>query len=237
MKTMKTTLSALAIFAIAGPSLAADFATLDTNTDGQVSFDEYKSAALTEGKTVTLAAQEFTRMAQGDAVLTQDEFFLGVALADEPYALQPGLVSEPLGVESAATDYEPMMFVEPVETSPDATEMVEPPVEIEDAQEGEESLNTPDMKDLPAPVIMEKAMDVDPAVAGEVETSIEDATDTLGNNTVDDVTPIEEVEIEQSNLSPELDLEPDSLDDEIEMKDDIGLETTEAEDIESEDID
>jgi hypothetical protein len=237
MKTMKTTLSALAIFAIASPSLAADFATLDTNTDGQVSFDEYKFVALSEGKTVTLAAQEFTRMAQGDAVLTQDEFFLAVALADQPYALQPGLVSEPLDAESAPADYEPMMFVEPVETSPDATELVEPPVEIEDVRGVEEPLDTPDMEDLPAPVIMEKAMDVDPAVAGEVETSIEDATGTLGDNTVDEATPLEEVEIERPDFSPELDLEPDNLDDDVEMKDHIDLETTEAQDIDSENFD
>lgn len=236
MKTMKITLSALAILAIAGSSLAADFATLDSNTDGQVSFDEYRSVALTEGKTVTLAAQEFTRMAQGDAVLTQDEFLLAVALAEEPYALQSGLVSQPLGVESAPADYEPIMYVEPVETSPDATEVIEPPVAIEDVPEAKVIPDTLEMEDLAAPVIMEKAMDVDPAVAGEVETSIEDPTDNLGDNTLEAVTPVEEIETEQSDFSLELNLEPDSLDDEIEMKDDVDIEATEAEDIESEDI-
>ena len=46
-------------------------------------FSEYKVVALAEGKSVTLAAQEFTRMAQGDAVLTEDEFFLANALAGQ----------------------------------------------------------------------------------------------------------------------------------------------------------
>lgn len=224
MNTMKTTLSALAILAIAGPAFAADFATLDVNTDGQVSFDEYKAVALTEGKTVTLAAQEFTRMSQGDAVLTQDEFFLAEALVGQPYAFQPDLTNQPLALEATSTDFEPMEFVETRETFPDSTEMMQPPVVIEDVPVVEE------IKDISAPAIMEKAMDVDSAVADGVETSIEIPPGGLAEKIWEEDTPIEEIEPELSGTNPELELE--TLDDASESE----SEAFEPEDIETGEI-
>lgn len=160
MKTIKTALATIAVIAIAGPALAADFAALDVNKDGQLSFDEYKVAATAEGKTVTLAAWEFTRMSQGDAVVTQDEFFFATALADDSYVLQPGLVSEPVAVDVA-----PMEFEAPVESSSDAVEMMEPPDIDEEPVREENTTKTP------APIIMEKPIDIDSVVAGEVEIS------------------------------------------------------------------
>ena len=213
MKTIKTTLSAFAILAIAGPALAADFTTLDVNADGQVSFDEYKAVVLTEGKTVTLVAQEFTRMAQGDAVLTEDEFFLAEALSDQPYEFQPSLVSEPLAVETAPMAFEATEVVETFETSPQATETIEPPVETVAPKE-----------EAPAPVIMEKAIDVDPVVAGEVETSIETPVDI---DSLEDVTPMEEIELSDPN--PEMELELDETDTEIDLESDVESDPEEIE--------
>ena len=230
MKTMKTTLSAIAIFAISGPALAADFAAWDTNADGQVSFDEYKTVSIAEGKTVTLAAQEFTRMAQGDAVLTQDEFFLADALADQPYALQPALVDQPLPIGEPVADLKAMEFVAPYETPMKSVEIVEPPVTIEDDPSVEDTFSSEEPADLPAPAIMEKPMEVDPVVAGEVETSIEDTTDGLTNEILEDVTPVEDIEPELSDQNSEL----ETLKDEIvpESEEDIR----EIEDLESEEI-
>lgn len=220
MKTMKTTLSALAILAITGPALAADFMTLDANADGQVSFDEYKAIAVTEGKTETLAAQEFIRIAQGDTILTEDEFFLADALAGQPYALQSTPVSETFDVETAPMAFEAIEVVETVETSPEAVEMpeaiemIEPPVEAEEVKE-----------DLPAPVIVEKAMDVDPVVAGEIETSIEAAPEI---DVLDDLTPVEDIETAEPELETEI--EPAETDVETDLDADIEADLDTAED-------
>jgi len=191
MKPMKTTFSAIALFALAGPAFAADFASLDSNTDGQVDFAEYKASALAEGKTVTLAAQEFTRMAQGDAILTEDEFFLAEALADQPYALQPVLFTEPLTLDPV----ENVNSVETFESYPANVEAIEPPVVAEDVPEV-----TEESKNLTAdPVIVEKPLDIDPVVAGEVET-----TDKLSTKSSETETPLEEGELD---LSEDLDME------------------------------
>jgi len=203
MKTMKTSLSAIAIIAMTGPAFATDFATLDANADGQVSFDEYKTTAVYEGKTATLAAWEFVRMAQGDAILTEGEFFLADALAGQSYAFQP----PPVTVETAPMAFEASEVVETVDTSPDSVEMVEPPFETEEVEDN----------DL-APVIMEKAMEVDPVVAGEIETSRDMASE---NEDLDSVTPLEEIENSESNL--ETQIEPAET--EVESDLDIDLET------------
>lgn len=215
MKTMKTTLSALAILALTGPVFAADFTAFDANADGQVSFDEYKVIALTEGKTQTLVAQEFMRMSQGDAILTEDEFVLAKALAGQPYALQPTLINQPLPENTAPMAFEATEVVETVETSSEAIEMVEPPVETKTVKEG-----------VPAPVIMEKPMDIDPVVAGEIETSIETTPDL-----VDDVTPIEDIDVPEPDI--EMELETNTTDAETDVQVDPEID---EEDIESGEI-
>ena len=52
------------------------FTAMDTNTDGVVSFEEFATYAETQRIGRTLAAQNFTRLSQGDALLTLDEFIL-----------------------------------------------------------------------------------------------------------------------------------------------------------------
>lgn len=157
MTLMKTTLkvasSALAMSALTSTAFATDFNALDANADGQVDFTEYKAVALTEGKTVTLAAQEFTRMAQGDAVLTEDEFVLASAFVDQPYALQPSPTLEP-------ASYEPMPF-DPVET-------VKEVETFESYPEGVEKVRTPEQA-APEDVIPDEVLDITPIEEGETD--------------------------------------------------------------------
>jgi len=241
MKPMKLMFSVAALTALTAPAFAADFATLDANKDGSVSFSEYRAIAETEGKTTTLAAQEFTRMAQGDAVLTEDEFFLAEALVDQPYALQSIPTSEVLTLDPV----ENVSTVETFESFPAEVEAIEPPapVEVQTDVEPEitieapietpvESMDAP-AKELNAPVVMEKAMTPDPVVAGEIETSdiLEDVTPELTEEPVD-VTPMEEgsfdlPEIETPETAPEKTEVDMSRSNEIDLSQDSDIEVEE----------
>jgi len=176
MKPMKIAFSVIALTAITAPVFAGDFSALDTNADGQVSFAEYKSIAISEGKTTTLAAQEFMRMAQGDAVLTEDEYFLAVALADQPYALQSFNVTAPLPSQPVET----VTAIDTVEENLETVESIEPPVPFEEVPE------TMETKDMSAPVIMGKADE------GETTSKDEGGADIENSEEMIDETPVEE---------------------------------------------
>ena len=75
--------------ALAG-ALPTEFTKLDKNGDNQVSFSEYKLYSDSEGLSTTEAAQDFTRAAQGDAILTEDELNLALLMEGKAYALKPG---------------------------------------------------------------------------------------------------------------------------------------------------
>ncbi|GGX68971.1 hypothetical protein GCM10011309_18570 [Litorimonas cladophorae] len=202
MKSIKTTLkiagSTIALSALVNTAFAADFGALDANSDGQVTFAEYKAVALTEGKTVTLLAQEFTRMTQGDAVLTEDEFWLSIASRDEPYT-------------SEQMPYEPIETVTEVETfedNPDSVEPIDPPV-IQDVvpNAGAEEIN---------PVIVETPLEIAPAVAGETERSNEIASEDWLSQDMIEETPVEEGEMDSpAEETPETEI------------DELGVETSE----------
>lgn len=199
MTIMKTTISALALTAIAGAASAGDFATLDTNTDGQVSFSEYSAHAVTEGKTVTLAAQEFTRIAQGDAVVTKDEMLMATAFADQPYVLQnDAFITNP-------PPYAPLETVEPVETFesvPQSVEAVEPPVMEEPSEEDAPTPEKPDettieeAPELDATPIQEPALNepIEPVtdLSIETETALEEAETDLKAPEVETEIEVEE---------------------------------------------
>jgi len=91
---IKTTFSAVILAAgLAGiPALAGpyptDFSALDADKNGQVTFAEYAATAKTTGLTTTAAAQQFTRISAGDAIITEGELSLALAFEDQPYALQ-----------------------------------------------------------------------------------------------------------------------------------------------------
>lgn len=223
-KTATTFVSIIALTAIAAPAMASDFAALDTDANGEVSFAEYKAAALSQGKTTTLAAQEFTRLAQGDIAITEDEFFLAEALSDQPYALQALPVKAPMPFDPVET----VNSVETFEDAPsemeaiDATLLVQadPPIvedlTIEDKDNGLEET----AKDLSAPVIIEKSMTIDPEVASEIATS----------ESIQVITPMEEGAPDLSDLEPSAETEEpvlespttdkaeDVLDDAVETK-------------------
>lgn len=208
MKSIRTTLkiagSTIALSALVNTAFAADFGALDANSDGQVTFAEYKAVTLTEGKTVTLLAQEFTRMTQGDAVLTEDEFWLSIASRDEPYTLQPMSISEPMPYESIETVTE----VETFEDNLDGVEPIDPPV-IQDVvpDAGAEEIN---------PVIVETPLEIAPAVAGETERSNEIASEDWLSQDMIEETPVEEGEMDSpAEETPETEI------------DELGVETSE----------
>lgn len=79
---------ALTATAASAQTFANDFAALDADNNGQVSFAEFSAVAKTNGLTTTAAAQHFTRMSAGDAIITAEEHSLALAFHDQPYALQ-----------------------------------------------------------------------------------------------------------------------------------------------------
>ena len=211
MKPIKITTAVIALTAIAAPAIAGDFTLLDANSDGQVSFAEYKAVATANGKTVTLAAQEFTRMAQGDAVLTEDEFFLANALVDQPYALQSLTATEPL----LYVPVETVSDMEPVESYPAKVEAIEPPVE---APEMSEDTTQTEDKNMSEPVVIEKPieqpLEVDPVVAGELETSESLTEETPVEEGLSDL-PNEDVETESDTESEMTDEVIDEISEDI----------------------
>jgi hypothetical protein len=121
----KTTLSAaiLAATLISVPALAGsyptDFAALDADKNGQVTFAEYSAVVKTSGMTTTAAAQQFTRISAGDAVITEDELNLALAFEGQPYALQ------------AVTGGQPdISYVSAPEFTPQVSEVQDSPVAV-----------------------------------------------------------------------------------------------------------
>lgn len=132
MTRLKLALTFTAASLLAAPAFAQSFETLDTNADGQVTFDEYRVHASAEGKTATLAAQEFTRMSAGDAIITADEMLLAEVTTD--YSSSPSVIFDatPTDTPSEWTPVE-------IETSPVVGEvMMDPPV-TSDAESGEDT--------------------------------------------------------------------------------------------------
>lgn len=151
------TLALMAAPAFAG-NLPTDFSALDKDANGTVTFAEYQAHSDAIGLSTTQAAQDFTRAAQGDAVLTAEELSLALAFEDQPYALQgftnptyvsseslalpmattvedsPVMAFEPMTVKTPPPEETEVMIVEPEAMKPEALETtpVEPEV-IEDS--------------------------------------------------------------------------------------------------------
>ena len=147
-------------------------------------------------------------MTQGDAVLTEDEFWLSIASRDEPYT------SEPMPYEPIETVTE----VDTFEDNPGGVEPIDPPV-IQDVvpNASAEEIN---------PVIVETPLEIAPAVASETERSIEIASEDRLSQDMIDETPVEEGEMDL----PEVELpEAQTLKDETPETeiDELGVETGE----------
>ena len=119
---LKTTLiTASAVMALAATSAMAqiyptDFAALDADKNGQVSFAEYSRVVKTSGLTTTAAAQQFTRISAGDAVITEEELSLAIAFQDQPYALQNVNAGANISYTNTAPEFAPQ--VSEIEESP-----------------------------------------------------------------------------------------------------------------------
>lgn len=174
--TLKLAGSVFAMSALTATAFAADFNVLDANADGQVDFAEYKAVALTEGKTVTLAAQEFTRMAQGDASLTEDEFILAGVFTDQPYALQTASTLDPASFEPTPLETMPLetmpfdpvetvMEVETFESYPEGVEVIKPSVADNEVDELESRASG----DIMPEAIPEDILDTTPVEEGEMD--------------------------------------------------------------------
>jgi hypothetical protein len=204
MKSLKTSLkiagSTIALSALVNTAFAADFGALDANSDGQVTFAEYKAVALTEGKTLTLLAQEFTRMTQGDAVLTEDEFWLSIASRDETATSQPMSSSEPMPHEPIETVTE----VETFEDNPNGVEPIDRPV----TQDVVPDASTEEIN----PVIVETPLEIAPAVAGETERSDEIASEDRLSQDMIDETPVEEGQMDlPTEETPETEIDTSDI--------------------------
>lgn len=74
--------------------LSSTFDALDTDDNARITFAEFSSYTESLGLTRTLAAQHFTSMSAGDAVITQQEWFLATQISESQswtrgYALDP----------------------------------------------------------------------------------------------------------------------------------------------------
>lgn len=184
-RILKLSAASAVIAAFALPAFAGDFGTLDTNLDGQIDFKEYRTYAAAQGTSSTLAAQAFTKMSQGDAFVSQDEFLMADLLKDQPYALQPVLKSEP----APAAEWSAPVTVE---TAPIAEPMAEYEVVIEPPVIEETETTDPESLTIERP---------ETGVASEVETYAPEM----------DATPVEEG---LSDLPEALELDTPSMDDE-----------------------
>lgn len=195
MSIHKITLASAA-FAVMSTSafannLPTDFYALDKDGNGTVTFTEYQAHSQSLGLSTTQAAQDFTRAAQGDALLTAEELSLALAFEDQPYALQsfaaPAEVSsEPLALPVAETvEDSPVMAFEPmtVETPP----VEEAPVETEVI------IVEPDMKE---PEVFDSA----PMETRPVET-VPTEPEIIEDNLTE--TPLEDVMGEVETYTPE----------------------------------
>lgn len=86
--TAAATALALTATSVMAQSYPSDFAGLDADKNGQVTFAEYSAALKTSGMSRTAAAQQFTKISAGDAIITEEELSLALAFQDQPYALQ-----------------------------------------------------------------------------------------------------------------------------------------------------
>jgi len=140
---IKTTLTAAAtIVALTATSAIAqtypsDFAGLDADKNGQVTFAEYSKVVKTSGMTTTAAAQQFTRISPGDAIITEEELSLALAFQDQPYALQNINNDANISLVSTAPAFEP-----PVSEVQEAPVADAEPIIIEEAP-AETVLETP----------------------------------------------------------------------------------------------
>jgi len=110
---VKTTLTAVAAtLALTATSAFAenypsDFTALDADKNGQVTFAEFSAVVKNNGLTTTAAAQQFTRISAGDAIITEEELSLALAFQDQPYALQNINNDANVSFVSAAPAFEP----------------------------------------------------------------------------------------------------------------------------------
>lgn len=119
------TLSATSAIAQSFPS---DYTALDADKNGQVTFAEYSAVVKTSGLTTTAAAQQFTRISAGDAIITEDELNLALAFQDQPYALQNVNSGADISYASTAPEFEP-----PVSEVQDSPIMDAKPIVVEEA--------------------------------------------------------------------------------------------------------
>ena len=211
MKAMKTMISVLALSAIAGTATSADFGTLDANANGEVDFQEYKAHAIKDGKTVTLAAQEFTSMTQGDATLTEGEFLMAEANATQTVDFGSELIAAPMASESYETVAPAEIFVD----VPQAVEAMEADTSMEMELSGESASTETDISWEEAPsasMTSSTEIEVDTEVAGEITKSDEW---TAPEMTVPEITA-PEIVIEPDtdlNITLDTDIESDLTDD------------------------
>lgn len=189
-------------------NLPTDFAALDADNSGTVTFEEYQVHSKAIGLSTTQAAQDFTRAAQGDALLTQDELSTALAFADQPYALQSftdatNLPSEPMPLPTAETvEDAPVISYEPMITETPPIES-EPEIIIEESEVLEPEILEPEIlepiqaePDMPEQAVIETPLE---DVAGQFETyesqtpieeGLEDITEEFETDplTTDDIT-------------------------------------------------
>ncbi len=209
-RSIKTTLSAailasacITAAALAGP-YPTDFTALDADKNGQVTFAEYAAVVKTSGMTTTAAAQQFTRISAGDAVITEDELSLALAFEDQPYALQ--------AVTGGQTDISPdispdISYVSAPEFTPQVSEVQDSPV----------AASEPIIIETPAPetaidgtVIMpEPEINV---VTEPVTQGLEPTTASTLPETAPDVSPIDLPEVEIGLPEPDVPEAQDSGD-------------------------
>ena len=223
MKATKTMITVLALTAIAGTAAAGDFGTLDANANGEVDFQEYKAHALKDGKTVTLVAQEFTSMTQGDATLTEVEFLMAEANAAQTVDFSSNLIATPMAAESFETVAPAEIFVDaPQEVEAmesDSFEMetdarLDTEIEADTAVESDMSEQEVPSESMTSTIEIE----VGSEVAGEVTTS--------DRWTAPEIT-VPEISVPEINV-PEIAIEPDTaldiaLDAETDAEDDIEI--------------
>ncbi len=166
----KTTLiTASAVMALAATSAMAqmyptDFAALDADKNGQVSFAEYSKVVKTSGLTTTAAAQQFTRISAGDAVITEEELNLALAFQDQPYALQNLNAGANISYANTAPEFEPqvseieespIMDSEPiaVEQAPAESVPDAPPPEVDIIRDPLPELTEPTLSSTPSQII------------------------------------------------------------------------------------
>jgi hypothetical protein len=62
----------------------ADFSQIDTNADGLINFSEFATFSEAHGQTRTQAAQVFIDLANGDVLISKNEYVSGVRVSERP---------------------------------------------------------------------------------------------------------------------------------------------------------